>query len=95
MTMTQKLYIDNGLQDLKTEHQAVTACIVHLANSADIKNVAINFVSVYRADSALFIILFINVFSCNFFWCLALKYSYRININLCNIFKYYIRGFTQ
>lgn len=42
MTMTRKLYIDNGLQDLKTEHQAVTACIVHLANSADIKNVAIN-----------------------------------------------------
>ncbi len=27
--MTEKLNIDNGLQDWKTEHQAVTKCICH------------------------------------------------------------------
>jgi len=33
MTMTRKLNNDNGLQNWKTEHQAVTACIKHLAVS--------------------------------------------------------------
>jgi len=40
--MTRKLIVDNGLQDWKTEHQAVTACIVHLADSADFKGSAFN-----------------------------------------------------
>lgn len=35
--MTRKLNIDNGLQDLNTEYQAVTACIMHLPDSADVK----------------------------------------------------------
>lgn len=39
MAMSQKLNIDNGLQDWKTEQQAVTAYIVHLADSANIKGI--------------------------------------------------------
>jgi len=42
MTMTRKLNNDNGLLDWKTEHQAVTACIVHLAVSADFKGGTFN-----------------------------------------------------
>ena len=42
MTMTRKLNNDNGLQDLKTEHQAVTSCIVHLADSANFKGFTSN-----------------------------------------------------
>jgi hypothetical protein len=40
--MTRKLNNDNGLLDWKTEHQAVTACIVHLADSASFKDSAFN-----------------------------------------------------
>ena len=39
---------DNGLQDWKTEHQMVTACIVHLADSANFKSSAF-----YKHDSVL------------------------------------------
>lgn len=37
MTMTQKLNKDNVLQDLKTEHQAVTRCIFYCRVSANMK----------------------------------------------------------
>ena len=36
MTMTQKINIDNGLQDWKTEHQAVTCGIFYCRVSAEI-----------------------------------------------------------
>ncbi|MBN1181528.1 MAG: hypothetical protein JXB49_04515 [Bacteroidales bacterium] len=35
----KKLNNTNGSQDWKTEHQAVTSCIVHLADSANIDGV--------------------------------------------------------
>jgi hypothetical protein len=38
MIMPRKLNCFNGLQDWKIELQAVTACIVHLADGADFKN---------------------------------------------------------
>jgi hypothetical protein len=37
--MTRKLNNDNGLQDWMTEHQAVTKCINHWADSANFKGV--------------------------------------------------------
>jgi len=42
MTFTRKLINDNGLQAWKTEHQAVTSCIVHLADSDNFKGVTFN-----------------------------------------------------
>jgi hypothetical protein len=36
MIMTEKLNIDNGLQDWKTEHQAVTIGIFYCRDSAEI-----------------------------------------------------------
>jgi hypothetical protein len=40
--VTLKLNGDNGLKELKTEHQAVIKCINYLADSANIKGVAFN-----------------------------------------------------
>jgi hypothetical protein len=37
MTMTRKLNNDNGLQDWKTEHQAVTCGIFYCRESANLK----------------------------------------------------------
>jgi len=37
MTMTRKLNNDNGLQDWKTEHQAVTKAKIKRAESANLK----------------------------------------------------------
>lgn len=42
LTMLRKFNIDNGLQGQRTERQLVTACIVHLADSADFKGSAFN-----------------------------------------------------
>jgi len=42
MTMTRKLNIDNGLQDWKTEHQAVTKAKIKRAGSAYLKGIASN-----------------------------------------------------
>jgi hypothetical protein len=38
----KKLNNTYNLQDWKTEHQAVTSCIVHLADSANFKGVTFN-----------------------------------------------------
>jgi len=40
--MTRKLNIDNDLQDWKIEHQAVTKCINHWAESTGFKGVTPN-----------------------------------------------------
>lgn len=40
--MIRKLNIDNGLQDCKTEHQAVTKAKIKRAESADMKGSGIN-----------------------------------------------------
>ena len=40
MTMTRKLNNDNGLQDWKTEHQAVTCGIFYCRDSAEINGLA-------------------------------------------------------
>lgn len=37
MTMIRKLNIDNGLQEWRTEHQAVTCGIFYCRDSAEIK----------------------------------------------------------
>jgi len=42
MTMTRKLNIANGLQDWKTEHQAVTKAKIKRAESANLKGRASN-----------------------------------------------------
>jgi hypothetical protein len=42
MTMTEKLNNDNGLQDWKTEHQAVTGGIFYCRDSADFSISATN-----------------------------------------------------
>jgi len=40
--MTRKPYNDNGLQDWKTEHQAVTKAKIKRAVSANLKGIATN-----------------------------------------------------
>jgi hypothetical protein len=40
--MTRKLNNDNGLQDWKTEHQAVTKTKIKRAESANLKGIATN-----------------------------------------------------
>jgi hypothetical protein len=40
--MTRKLNNDNGLQDLRTEHQAVTKAKIKRAESANLKGSATN-----------------------------------------------------
>jgi len=42
MIMTRKLNNDNGLQDWKTEHQAVTKTKIKRAESANLKGIATN-----------------------------------------------------
>ena len=42
MTMIRKLNTDNGLQDWKTEHQAVTKAKIKRAASANLKGTASN-----------------------------------------------------
>ncbi|GAB1419246.1 hypothetical protein MASR2M12_20110 [Bacteroidales bacterium] len=42
MTMIRKLNIDNGLQDWRTEHQAVTKAKIKRAESAKLKGIATN-----------------------------------------------------
>ncbi len=42
MKMTEKLNNDNGLQDWKTEHQAVTKAKIKRAESAKLKGIATN-----------------------------------------------------
>jgi len=42
MTMAEKLNIDNGLQDWRTEHQAVTKAKIKRAESANLKGTASN-----------------------------------------------------
>ena len=42
MTMTLKLNNDNGLQDWKTEHQAVTKAKIKRADSANLNSIASN-----------------------------------------------------
>lgn len=40
--MTRKLNNDNGLQDLRTEHQAVTKAKIKRANSTNLNGIATN-----------------------------------------------------
>jgi methylphosphotriester-DNA--protein-cysteine methyltransferase len=42
MTMTREINNDNGLQDWKTEHQAVTKAKIKRADSANFKGIATN-----------------------------------------------------
>jgi len=50
MTMTQKLNNDNGLQDWKTEHLAVTGGIFYCRDSADFSVPASNKLSCNLTD---------------------------------------------
>ena len=42
MIITKRLNIDNGLQGLMKEHQAVTSCIKHLVDNSNFKLVTSN-----------------------------------------------------